>query len=439
VASTEIAGLVIANQFLVDLINSVTPYGANAFLLYQLGIDIYGIQPAQTTNTSVDVIFSGTTGFIIIPGFTVTDGTYWYICQDGGVIGSDGVSLPVHALASLPGTWPVPAGTVTGFVTGVPSGINLAVINPTDGIPSTAAETLTSFRSRTLTAGLAASTGMDRLLKTYLNNIPGVVPRLVSVRQNTENCQWVILVGGGDPYQVAWAIYYALFDIQSLARPTINILRITSYDPTNPNPQIPVITTQYNHNLLTGMVETITQVVGMEQLNGQSFPVTILTNLTFTIPVDLSTLGNYVRGGIVTPNPILQEVTLNSYPDNYLIPFLLPPQELVTMIVTWNTDSPNYVSQQAIIQAASPALADYINSLYVGTVPINIYEMEAIFLKSVKNIVASENITTLLFDIAFNGITYSPAPGTGIIPGDPNSYFYTTTDNIVVQQVGQQA
>ncbi|HXB12770.1 MAG TPA: hypothetical protein VNZ45_12335, partial [Bacteroidia bacterium] len=114
-------------------------------------------------------------------------------------------------------------------------------------------------------------------------------------------------------------------------------------------------------------------------------------------------------------------------------------QELVTMIVTWNTDSPNYVSQQAIIQAASPALADYINNLYVGTVPINVYEMETIFLKAVKNIVASENITTLLFDIAFNGITYSPAPGTGIIPGDPNSYFYTTTNNIIIQQIGQQA
>jgi hypothetical protein len=439
VASTEVAGLVIANQFLVDLVNSVTPYGANAFLLYQLGIDIYGIQPSQTTNTSVDLIFSGTPGFIIIPGFTVTDGTYSYICQDGGVVGSDGVSLPIHALASMPGTWPVPAGTVTGFVTGIPLLINLSVINPTDGIPSTAAETITSFRSRTITAGLAASTGMDRLLKTYLNNIPGVVPRLVSVRQNIENCQWVILVGGGDPYQVAWAIYYALFDIQSLARPAINIIRITSYDPTNPNPQVPVITTQYNHNLLTGMTETINGVVGMEQLNGQSFAVTVLTNLTFTIPVDLSTLGNYVSGGTVTPNPILQEITLNSYPDNYLIPFILPAQELVTMNVWWQTDSPNYVSQQAISQAASPAITDYINSLYVGITPINVYEMQSIFLKAVKNIVASENITVLKFDVYFGGISYAPQPGTGIIPGDPNSYFYTTTDNIIVQQIGQSS
>jgi hypothetical protein len=438
IVSTEVAGIAIANQFLVDLVNSITPYGSNAFILYQLGIDIYGIQPTPATNTSVDLIFSGTPGFIIIPGFTVTDGTYQYICVDGGVVGSDGVSLPIHAISNQTGTWPVPSGTVTDFVTGVPIDISLAVINPTDGIPSTTSESITSFRSRTLTAGLAASTGMDRYLKTLLGNIPGVIPRLVSVRQDIDNCKWIILVGGGDPYQVAWAIYYALFDIQSLARPNILIIGITNYDPTNINPQIPVITTQYNHNLVTGMVETITGVVGMELLNGQSFPVTVLTSSTFTIPVDLSTLGNYVNGGIVSPNPILQKVTLNSYPDNYLIPFLLPAQELVTMNVWWQTDSPNYVSQSAMSQAAAPKIAEYVNSLYVGITPINVYEMQSIFLIAVRNIVASENITVLKFDVAFNDISYAPEPNTGIIPGDPNSYFYTTADNIIVQQIGQQ-
>jgi hypothetical protein len=63
--------------------------------------------------------------------------------------------------------------------------------------------------------------------------------------------------------------------------------------------------------------------------------------------------------------------------------------------------------------------------------------MQSIFLKAVKNIVASENITVLKFDVSFGGISYAPQPGTGIIPGDPNSYFYTTTDNVVVQQIGQ--
>jgi hypothetical protein len=437
IASTDVGALIIANQFFIDLINSVTPYGANAFILNQLGTEIYGIQPAVATNTSVDLIFSGTPGFIIIPGFTVTDNVYQYICFDGGVIGSNGISLPIHAIASMPGTWAIAAGTVTGLVTSVPPNINLAVINPTEGTPSTSAESIMSFRTRTLTAGLVASTGMDRYLKTLLWNIPGVQQRLVSVRQDLDNGRWIIIVGGGDPYQVAWAIYYAIFDIQTLARPNINIIDITSYDPTNPNPQIPVITTEFNHNLVTGMIETIYGVVGMEQLNGQSFAVTVLNNLTFTIPVGLENLGNYVSGGIVTPNPILQEINLNSYPDNYLIPFILPPQELVTMNVWWNTDSPNYVSQNAMSQAAAPALMNYINGLYVGVAPINVYEMQAIFLDAVKQIVLAENITSLQFDIVFDGVSYSPAPGTGVVQGDPNSYFYTTTDNILVQQIGQ--
>jgi Ubiquitin-activating enzyme E1 FCCH domain len=439
IVSTSVGALVIANQFLVDLVNSVTPYGANAFLLNQLGTDIYGIQPSSPNNTSVDLIFSGTPGFIIIPGFTVTDGVYQYICQNGGVIGTNGNSLPIYALAYMSGTWPVPAGTVTGLITSVPIGITLSVINPTDGIPSTTAETETSFRTRTLTAGLAASTGMDRYLKTLLWNIPGVVKRLVSVRQNVNDCNYSILVGGGDPYQVAWAIYYAIPNIATLARPNIKISFITSYDPTNPMPQIPVITTLYNHNLVTGMTETLDKIIGMEPLNGQQFVVTVLTDKTFTIPVDLSTMGSYQSGGIVTPNPILQEISLNSYPDNYLIPFILPPQQLVTMVVSWNTDSPNYVSQSAMSQAASPALADYVNSLYVGSSPLNVYEMEAIFLYSVRNIVASENITTLKFDISFDNISYAPDPGTGIVTGDPFSYFYATTDTVVIQQIGQQA
>jgi hypothetical protein len=427
IVSTDVGALITTNQFLVDLVNSVTPYGANAFILYQLGIDIYGIQPAGPTNTAVDLLFTGTPGFIIIPGFTVTDGTYQYVCADGGIIGTDGDSLPIHAVATQAGTWGVPVGTVTGFITSVPLNITLSVVNPNDGIPSTTNETMTSFRSRTLTAGLAASTGMDRYLKTLLGNIPGVIPRLVSVRQDIDDCRWVILVGGGDPYQVAWAIYYALFDISCLARPTIDIAGIT-----NDNPII--VTTVNNHNLLTGMVEEFTEVTGMESLNFNSFPVTVLSDKTFSVPVDGTILGPWNGGGIVSPNPILQEVTINSYPDSYIIPFILPAQQLVTLVVTWQADSPNYISVQGMAQAAAPALVDYINSLYCGISPLNIYEMQCVFLASVKSLVHSENITFLNFAVSFDGVAQQPIGSSGVIPGDPNSYFYTTIANVSVDQ-----
>jgi Ubiquitin-activating enzyme E1 FCCH domain len=428
IVSTDVGALIIANQFLVDLINSVSPYGANPFLLKQLGTDIYGIQLGQSTNTSVDLIFIGTPGFIIIPGFIVTDGTYQYVCIDGGIVGSNGQSLLIHAVATQSGTWPVPATTVNGFVTSVPATITLSVFNPTDGIPSTSVESISSFRTRTLTAGLAASTGCDRYLKTLLWNIPGVIQRLVSVQQDIPSGRWLVIVGGGDPYQVAWAIYYALFGVPSLLFSTINIINITNTNPIR-------ITTQNNHNLVTGMIETLNDIQGMSSLNGSSYPVTVTGLNTLTIPVDGTLFAPYTIGGTISPNPILQQVSINSFPDTYVVPFVVPPQQLVTIDVNWQSNSPNYVSAQAIAQAGGPAIVDYINSLYVGIFPINIYDLQNTFLNAIVNLISSEYITILNFTVVFDGFEQSPEPGTGVIYGDPFSYFYTTITNVIVTQL----
>lgn len=443
IVSTDIGAIVISNQFFIDLVNSVSPYYANPFILHQLGIDVYGIQPASATNTSVDLIFLGTPGFIIIPGFTVSDGNHQYICSEGGVVGAGGESLPVHAVASQPGTWPVPSASVDQLITSVPFGTKLAVINPSNGIPSLGTEKEASFRTRVITAGLVASTGMDRYLKTLLWNIPGVVQRLVSVRQNLTSGKYAILVGGGDPYQVAWAIYYSLFATGGfLDSPVIEIGNI--------NRGIPLlVTTITNHNLQDGMREKITGVVGMEALNGNYYYIkktgpqtfTLWNNYdpttvppTFSNPTDGTYMPYYVSGGIVSPNPILQQISLNSYPDTYVIPFILPSQQYVTMTVIWNTNSPNYVSAQAIAQTAAPALADYINNLYVGISPINIYDMTRIFIDAVDPIVNGEYIDVLRFIVNFDGSGHVVEPGTGVIYGDPNSYFETSANDISVVQ-----
>lgn len=434
IASTDVGAIIISNQFMIDLINSISPFGANPFILYQLGVDVYGLQLGTPTNTSVNLIFTGTPGFIIIPGFTVTDGQFQYVCQNGGIIGSDGNSLPINAVATVAGPFAVPAGTVTGFITSVPTPIQLSVINPTNGVPSTAAETIQSFRTRTLTAGLAASTGMDRYLKTLLDNIPGVIPRLVSVRQNLNSGRYSFLVGGGDPYQVAWAIYYSILDLSFIDTPNIQILNISNTNPV-------VITTIDNHNLLTGMIETLNQIVGMldgnnqNVLNGNQYSVVVIDSEKFSISVDGTLLNSYVNGGIVTPNPILQQVSILSYPDTYVVPFILPAQEFVTLLVNWNTDSTNYVSATAIAQAAQQPLIDYINGIYCGTTPINIYEMQTVFVDAVASILNGENITILNFYVSFNGIGQLPELGTGVIYGDPFSYFFTDSSSVIVNQL----
>jgi hypothetical protein len=104
------------------------------------------------------------------------------------------------------------------------------------------------------------------------------------------------------------------------------------------------------------------------------------------------------------------------------------------MTVIWNTNSPNYVSAQAIAQTAAPALADYINNLYVGISPINIYDMTRIFIDAVDPIVNGEYIDVLRFIVNFDGSGHVVEPGTGVIYGDPNSYFETSANDISVVQ-----
>src|SRR5271168_116250 len=77
VLDTEVAGIVQCNSAAVDAINNITPYGCNNFVLNQLGA-IYGIAPGTNANTSVFVVFTGTVGYTLAPGFTVSDGANQY-------------------------------------------------------------------------------------------------------------------------------------------------------------------------------------------------------------------------------------------------------------------------------------------------------------------------------------------------------------------------
>ncbi len=162
-------------------------------------------------------------------------------------------------LAVQPGSWAVPAGTITQLVTSVPSTIALTVTNPQDGIGAAAAEPEENYRVRVLRAGLAASQGMARFLKTLLTNVQGVQARLVSVRQ--VGASWEIICGGGDPYEVGYAIYTALFDIADL---TGSVLAVSNITQANPG----VVTTAINHGYTTGQAIEINDIVGMVQLNG---------------------------------------------------------------------------------------------------------------------------------------------------------------------------
>lgn len=422
IVSTDVGAVVLIDQARVETVDSLTPFGCNAFVLGQLG-QIYGVPYGVGSNTSVDVVFSGTVGFVVTEGFVIGDGTNLYQLQDSGIIGAGGTTPTLTALAVSQGAFAVPAGTVTQLVTSVPSTITLSVTNPNAGVPGQAAQTETSYRAQVLQAGLAASQGMSRYLKTLLGSVHGVQPRLVSVRQNPGG-GWEVIAGGGDAYQVAFAIYSSLFDVSSLVGSTMTILNITQANPG-------VVQTLLNHGYATGAVVKLNN-VNPAGYDG-TYTITVIDATHFSIGVNTTGYPAYVSGGYCTPNLRNVVVTINDYPDLYDIPFVVPPQQTVNLVVTWNTSQENFTAQAAVTQLAQPALVTYINSIPVGQ-PINLGVMEQTFREAVEPVLDTNLLTRLIFAVSINGVGVSPVAGTETILSDPESYFFTQASDVAVNQ-----
>ena len=352
--STGTAMLSQMDQARVDAINSVTPYGANAFILAQQGI-MLGLPQGAPTNTSVLVVFSGSTvkGYVIQAGTIVSDGTYQYVLQTGTVIQSTGVSPAVLAVANQPGTWSVPEGSVDAITTSLPSPYNTAVTvsNPQAGTPATTTESPQSYRARIMQAQAIAGQGTPAYITTLLQAVPGVTARLVSVLQNTFG--WEVLCGGGDPYAVAYAIYEGTIDLSTIVGSSI---------------------TSRNVN-----------------------------------------------------------VTIIDSPNTYTLPYVNPPQQVVTVQAIWNTNLPNFTSGAQVNALAGPAIQSYINSIIVGQ-PMNLNAMSAAFQSAVAPVLTVNNLSALTFIVTVNGSVVAPEAGTELIAGDPESYFQCNAGGAIVNQ-----
>lgn len=353
IASTDVGALVTIDQARVDAINSVTPYGANAFVLAQLGGQ-FGVPQGTSANASVYVVFSGPSGYVLPAGFVVGDGSNQYALQDGGVIQASGQSAQLFAVATNSGTFAIPAGTVNQIVTSLPSeyaGL-ITVTNPQAGTAATSSESVQTYRGRVLQAGQAASVGTPAFLKTLLGKISGVQSRLISINQVTGG--WQVVCGGGDAFAVAAAMLQGVGDIALLKGSQID--------------------------------------------NSRNVNVSLFQN-----------------------------------PNTYNLTFVNPPQQVVTMAVTWNTTLPNFTAGSSVNQLAAPALQAYINSIYAGQ-PINLNEATATFLDAVAPVIDGPNVTTLQFAVTINGTPATPAAGTNIITSDPESYFFASAKAVTVTQ-----
>jgi hypothetical protein len=420
-ASTAAGAVVIQDQAFVDLVNSISPATANPSILYQLG-QVYGVQQGQGSNTSVYVVFTGLAGFVIPVGFTVSDGTYQYTVQDGGIIATSGQSSPLYCLATVAGSWAIPAGTVTQIITSVPSGFTLSCTNPNEGLPGLTAQSIQDYQAQVMQAGMVTVQGTPSLVKNQLAQVSGVQPRLISVKNIAVN-QWEIICGGGDPYNIANAIFNSVPDFSILVGSTLTVTGITSANPA-------VVTTSLNHGYATGQTVTIAG-VSPSGFNG-TFTATVLSQKTFSIPLNATSL-TYVSGGVVTPNNRNITVSVNDYPDTYNIIFVNPPDQTTGVTITWNTISTNLINPSAIATLAVPAITAYINSISVGQ-PINAFELQEAFQMAVSSILPVNQISKINYVVTINGIATPVTSGTVLIYGDPESYFITNNSLISVVQ-----
>ena len=431
ITSTDASAVYLCQQAQIETIASVSPYAANEYILTQLG-DVYGVQQGVGSNTSVYVIFSGTAGYPIPQGTVVSDGVYQYITQDAAIIESGGFSAQVYCIATVSGSWAVPAYSVTTIASSVPSGVILSVTNPSPGIPSTTEQTAENFRAQVLQAGLVSCIGMIPAIKAAVQNVSGVVQNLVSIRENTYYVppKWEVIVGGGDPYAVANAIWQSCGDPSVLGGSTMLVQSI--------NVGTKTISTNLVTNFTIGETVYITGVSGVTGINGVALTITALPDpYSFTISNAIS--GSYVSGGIVSTSgssvtiPRNNTVTIYDDPDSYNIVYVIPIQQPVTLAVTWNTSSSTTITSATIAALATTPLQTYINSLGPGQA-INEYEMQYVFQEAVQPTIPPSLLTHIAFSITLNGVIVAPVAGTGVVVGDPEGYYYVAVADITYTQ-----
>lgn len=427
-ASTATMAIALLDSAACEAINSLTPFGANPFILTELGA-VFGIPRGSTTRTSVYVQFTSTSiGYRIPIGFLVSDGTYTYAVQDGAVIGSAGVSAPTFCLATQDGSWAIPANSVNELASSIPSGYAVTVTNPQVGTPGAGTQTEAEYAALVLAAQKLTGQGTESYAKSLLTNVPGVQPRLVSIQQ--VDTLWKVLCGGGDPYNVAEAIYSSGIDISTLTGSTIGITAVTKANPG-------VVTTDLNHGFTTGENNVhIAGSTGMTGINGGPYTVTVIDEKNFSFGVDTTSFATYTGGGVVTPNTRNISVSIYDSPDTYVIPFVNPPAQTVSLQLSWSTISPNFVSESAVAQYGVPAVVSYVNSIAVGQ-PLNILALNAAFTAATVGLFNNDPdlISELLWTVSINGIETAPTGSTALVYGDPESFFQCTSANVIFTEV----
>ena len=170
----------------------------------------------------------------------------------------------------------------------------------------------------------------------------------------------------------------------------------------------------------------------MTGING-SWTVTVITPTSFSIPYNSTSAPTYTGGGIVTPNIRNQSISVIDYPNTYTVPFVVPPAQSVSIGLTWNTIATTAVSATSMATLGAVGLVNYVNSIATGQ-PMNLFELQNAFQLATASVLPTTLLTRMVFAVTIDGVSVSPAAGTGVIAGDPQSYFLTNATLITITQ-----
>lgn len=426
IASTTIGALAQIDSAKVEAVNSVSPLNAPSTMLDDFG-SIYGVFRGEGTNPSAYIDITGTPGLFLAAGFQFTDNQYIFETQQNLTIPTSGVLPNIYVRANQTGDYIIPPFTITQPISAIASNATLEVTNPQYGSPGTGQESDENYRARILQAGQATCQGTPNFIRTCVQNVPNVIGRSVSVQvvRDGENnpAGYSVQADGGDPMQVAGAIYESCFDLPNLKRSVNKIAGATQSNPC-------IISTILTHGLKDGQDVVISDAQGMTAING-TFKATLIDASRFSIPLDMSGSAAYSGSGVLKTNPRDMTTTISDGRDHYDISFIRPLQQRVKVTCHWQTSALNIIDNDAAIQLCTPAIANYINSIQGGD-PINMLQLGTVFEAAILQLIPQNLITELSFEVYLDDVLTPPRQNSHIISGDPQSYFVTTADQITL-------
>lgn len=207
----SVLDIVEIQDMLSNVMNSVSPSYANDFIVKELGA-AFGLKIKDKALPNTTITFYGLQGVVIPEGLEVgnADGSKKFITTKSDIINAAG-QVSIYCEGADYYDTPTPANTLNVLLNQVLNVTSCTNLN--DAVESIPAETISEFRSRFQTRAQANRSGTVATLDNNLKEIEGTVDRLCTykasqiIEEGVKEAVIEVVVGGGDDYQVALAIF----------------------------------------------------------------------------------------------------------------------------------------------------------------------------------------------------------------------------------------